>query len=87
MKQPVPKKSIEQLKTEQDLLFELQEEKERLRRGRRYGNGIRMRRFAARGDSQMFGHLYDWPISRAKIFSALHKKKTAKEKRLQNIAV
>ena len=87
MKQPVPKKSMEQTKAEQDLLFELQEEKELPRQGRRYGNGIRMRRLAVRGDSQMFGHLYDWPVGRAKIFSVLHKKKTAKEKRLQNIAV
>ncbi len=75
------------MKVERVLLFELQEEKELQRRGRRYGNGIRMRRFVVRVDSQMFGHLYDWPISRAKIFSALHKKKTAIEKRLQNIAV
>ncbi len=75
------------MKAERVLLFELQEEKELPRPGRRYGNGIRMQRFAVQADSQMFGHLYDWPISRAKIFSALHKKKTAIEKRLQNIAV
>jgi len=75
------------MKAERVLLFEPQEEKELPRRGRRYGSGIRKRRFAVRVDLQMFGHPYDWPISRAKIFSASHKKKIAIEKRLQNIAV
>jgi hypothetical protein len=87
MKQPVLKKSIGHMKAERVLLFELQEEREPPRRGRRYGNGIRMRRFAVRGDSQTFAHLYDWPASRAKIFSALRKKKIAIGKRLRNIAV
>ena len=53
MKQPILKKSTEQMKAERVLLFELQEEKELPRRGRRYGNGIRMQRFAVLDDSQM----------------------------------
>jgi hypothetical protein len=87
MKQPVLKKSMEQTKAEWVLLIELQEEKEPPQLSRRYGNGIRMRRFAVQADSQKFAHLYDLPVSRVKIFSALRKKKIAKGKRLQNIAV
>jgi hypothetical protein len=46
-----------------------------------------MRRSAGQEDSLMFAHLYDLPVGRAKIFSALRKKKIAKGKRLRNIAV
>ena len=75
------------MKAERVLLIELQEEKEPPRRGRRYGNGIRMRRFAVRADSRKFAHLYDLPVSRVKIFSALRKKRIVIGKRLRNIAV
>jgi hypothetical protein len=87
MKQPVLKKSMEQMKAERVPSFECQEEKEPRRRGHQYGNGIRMRRFAVREDSLTFAHLYDLPVNRAKIFSVLRKKKIAIKKRLQNIAV
>jgi len=75
------------MKAEWVLSFEYQEEKEPRRRGHQYGNGTPMRRSAVLRDSQMFAHLYDLPVNRAKIFSVLRKKKITIEKRLQNIAV
>jgi hypothetical protein len=87
MKQPVLKKSIEQMNVVQVLLIEIQEEKEPSQRDHRYGNGIPMRRFAVRADSRRFAHLYDLPVSRVKIVSALRKMKIARGKRLRNTAV
>jgi hypothetical protein len=78
---------MEQMKEERALQFEYQEEKAPPRRGHQYGNGSRMLRSALQEDSLMFAHLYDLPAGRAKIFSALRKKKKAKGKRLRNIAV
>jgi len=69
------------MKAERDLLSGHQEEREPPPRDRQYGNGIRMMRSAVQDDSRMIAHLYDLPVSRAKIFSALRKKKTAGEKK------
>jgi hypothetical protein len=87
MKQPVLKILIEQMIKERVQLFEYREEKEPLQRDHRYGNDTRKRRFVVREDLRRFAHLCDLRASRAKIFSVLHKKKTAVEKRLRNIAV
>jgi hypothetical protein len=76
-----------QMKEEQVLLFECQEEKESLRPDHQYGNGIPKQRLAVREDSQTFGRLYDLQASHAKIFSVLHKMKTTTGKRLQHIAL
>ncbi len=72
------------MKAEQVLLSEYRVEKELLRRGHQYGNGIRTRRTAVRGDSPKFAHLYDLPVNHVKIFSELRKKKIAIGKTLRN---
>jgi hypothetical protein len=68
MKQLALKKSIVQMKGVWFLLSGRQEEKEPSPPGHRYGNGIRMQRFALQEDLQMFAHPHDLPVSRAKIF-------------------
>jgi hypothetical protein len=87
MKQPVPNKLVVQMKAEQVLLPECQEGKEPSPRGHRYGNGIRMQRSAVQEDSMKIAHLYDLPVSRAKIFSVLRKKKIAGGKKWLNADV
>jgi hypothetical protein len=87
MKRPVLSKSIEEMKAERVLLFEYQEEKGLLPQGLLYGSGIRRQRSAVQGDSQMIVHLYDLPVNRAKIFSALHKKRITAGKKQPNADV
>ncbi|HET7000420.1 MAG TPA: hypothetical protein VFI33_03895 [Puia sp.] len=87
MKRPVLSKSIEVMKAEWVLLSEYLEEKGPLPQGLLYGSGIRMRRSADQADSQMTVYLYDLPINRAKISSALHKKRTVAEKKQPNADV
>ena len=57
------------------LWFECPEEKVLPLPGHQYDNEIRMRQFVQKEGWRNFVHPCDWPAGRAKISSALHKKK------------
>ena len=69
------------MKAEENMLFVHREEKVQPPPDHRYGNGTRMQRYAVRAGLQTIVHPYDLPVSRAKFFLALRKKKTTGEKK------